>query len=152
MAVNSSCECRGENRRSSVARSRRGYLGTCSSQPASRVQEPGDQVVTCNPYIEVKALCRSLLPHTLTTFCSTISRNTPKQTWLENNYATMARRSSSQVPVEDSEGHMRSSSPHEEPMSWSTTWVAPSRARAVAARYMSLPQSVSQIMLTLFFP
>jgi hypothetical protein len=47
-----------------VARSRRGSLslGTCSSQPASRVQEPGDQVVTCNPYIEVRPSTTSPLP------------------------------------------------------------------------------------------
>jgi hypothetical protein len=60
MAVNSSCECRGENRRSSRTLARAEVASASAHvrhrQPASRVQEPGDQVVTYNPYIEVKAL------------------------------------------------------------------------------------------------
>ena len=49
-----------------VARSRRGSLGT-SSQPASRVQEPGDQVLIRNPYIEVRPSATSLPPYILNT-------------------------------------------------------------------------------------
>jgi len=127
--VHSSCECRGENRSSAPRLPCLGMFVT-----ASRVQEPGDQVVVCNPYIEV-GLCHfpSIL-HFQYTFASTLQANTPQQTWLENNYATMARRSSSQALAEDWEGHTHSSSPHEEPMSWSTTWAAPSRVRVAAAR------------------
>ena len=36
----------------------------CSSQPASRAQEPGDQVVIRNPYIQVRPSATfSSIPH-----------------------------------------------------------------------------------------